>query len=149
MSHAVRQPDPLRRPAIACGILAGLAVLFAAFAPKAQLPAPAGPPETSLSLRFDDRPGGIVEVSDAVSGDLIASLGIGEGGFVRATVRGLAAARKRNGFGDETPFELLRYADGRLQLRDPDTNRTISLFAFGHDNAAAFGAFIDQRREPL
>jgi putative photosynthetic complex assembly protein len=149
MSHVVRQPDPLRRPAIACGLLAGLAILFAAFAPKAQLPAPAGPPEASVTLRFEDQDGGIVLVSDAASGEALASLGVGEGGFVRATVRGLAAARKRNGFGDETPFELSRFADGRLQLRDPDTDRTISLFAFGHDNAAAFGAFIDQRREPL
>ena len=149
MNHVVLQPDPLRRPAIACGILAGLAVLFAAFAPKAQLPAPTGQPEVELALRFDDRQGGIVVVSDAASGEALASLGVGEGGFVRATVRGLASARKRHGFNDETPFELMRFADGRLLLRDPDTDRTISLSAFGHDNAAAFGAFIDQRREPL
>ncbi len=148
MRHAPLHPDPLRRPAIACGMLAGLGILLAAFAPKVELPAPAGEPEI-LALRFEDRDGGIVVVREAETGAELGRLGVGEGGFVRTTARGLAAARKRHGFGAETPFELLRHADGRLQLRDPETDRTISLSAFGHDNAAAFEAFIDQRREPL
>jgi putative photosynthetic complex assembly protein len=148
MPRATLHPDPLRRPAIACGMLAGLGILLAAFAPKVELPVPAGEPEV-LPLRFEDLAGGIVVVRDAATGDVLGSLGVGEGGFVRTTARGLAAARKRHGFGEETPFELLRFADGRLQLRDPETDRTISLSAFGHDNAAAFEAFIDQRREPL
>jgi putative photosynthetic complex assembly protein len=148
MPHATLRPDPLRRPVIACGMLAAMGILLAAFAPKVELPAPAGQPEV-LSLRFEDRQGGLVVVRDAETGDVLGSLGVGEGGFVRTTARGLAAARQRHGFGAETPFELLRYADGRLQLRDPETGRTISLSAFGRDNAAAFEAFIDQRREPL
>lgn len=149
MPDATLRPDPLRRPVMACGMLAGMAILFAAFLPKTDLPAPKGPPETTLALRFEDHQGGIVVVRDAATGEALGSLGVGEGGFVRTTARGLAAARKRHGVGEETPFELLRYADGRLQLRDPETGRTISLSAFGHDNAAAFEAFIDQRREPL
>ncbi|MDN2581081.1 photosynthetic complex assembly protein PuhC [Aquibium sp. ELW1220] len=149
MTQAIRQPDPLRRPAIACGALAMMGILIAALSPKSEAPMPAGPAEVTLPIRFTDAPGGIVVVSDATTGDQLARLGVGEGGFVRTTVRGLAMARKKRGISDATPFELVRYPDGALRLVDPETGRTITLNAFGQPNAAAFGAFIDQRREPI
>ena len=149
MNRTMLQPDPLRRPAMACGALAAMGILIAAFFPKSEVAMPAGPAEVTLPLRFTDEPSGIVVVSDATTGHQLARLGVGEGGFVRTTVRGLAMARKKRGISDATPFELVRYPDGALRLVDPETGRTITLNAFGQPNAAAFGAFIDQRREPI
>lgn len=149
MEQTARRTDPLSRPALAFGALIALAVAVAAFGPKAQLPLQ-WEGATAVEVRdinFLDAPNGVVVVIDAANGSEIARLGIGEGGFVRSTMRGLARERMRRDIGHEPAFKLQRLATGALVLADPQTGKTIHLDAFGRGNAAAFVAFLDHRRE--
>jgi len=95
------------------------------------------------SLHFQDQPEGEVAVLDADSGELIALLGVGEHGFIRSTLRGLARARKARGMGPETPFILERMSNGQLILVDPVTDQRIDLWAFGEVNARSFEEFLN------
>jgi len=98
-------------------------------------------------LRFEDRPDGSIAVIDASSGIVIESI-VGEQGFIRGTLRGLARERKRQGIGPEAPFQLVGRADGRLTLIDPATGRRVDLESFGPVNAGAFVRLLEQS-EPL
>ena len=73
---------------------------------------------------------------------LIAELPSGQQGFVRATVRGLARARRARGLGAEVPFTLEQRASGQLLLIDPLTGQEIDLWAFGSLNAQPFTEFL-------
>jgi len=107
---------------------------------------PESPVRMERDLRFVDRnssagagfSAGGVDVIDARTGARIDTLQPGSDGFMRATLRGLARERKRNGFGPEIPFQLALHADGTLTLVDPATARTIQLQAFGPSNSGAF-----------
>jgi putative photosynthetic complex assembly protein len=98
-------------------------------------------------LRFEDRPDGSIAVIDASSGIVIESI-VGEQGFIRGTLRGLARERKRQGIGPEASFQLVGRADGRLTLIDPATGRRVDLESFGPVNAGAFVRLLEQS-EPL
>lgn len=103
------------------------------------------PPAAAVAERalyFEDRPGGVVAVVDAQSGEVIKRAAPGEDGFLRATVRGLAQQRLREGSGPSVPFTLSGRADGRLLLDDPVTGRRIDLTAFGPTNAAVFARLL-------
>ena len=97
-----------------------------------------------------DLPGGVVLLRDAGTGEPIARYDIGEGAFVRTTLRSLADARQRIEPGNESPFRLELRESGRLRLIDPVTGQALELWAFGHDNAGAFQELlpreIDQQR---
>ena len=98
-------------------------------------------------LRFEDRSDGSIVVFDGTASrpsEVIAPGG--NNGFLRATVRGLAQERKRQGFGADAPFRLTGWADGRLTLDDPLTRRHIELEAFGPTNAQAFAGFLTLTR---
>lgn len=99
---------------------------------------PTAPALASRELIFQDRADGAVSVIDARDGSLIDVLAPGTNGFLRATLRGLARARKREDGGPGTPFRLTGYADGRLTLEDPDTGRRVDLEAFGQTNLQVF-----------
>lgn len=150
MARTTWKPDPLKRPAMACGSLVALAVAFAAFGPKAELPRAIenSPVNERLGLRFFDSADGTVTAQNADTGATIVTLGIGEGGFVRQAMRGLARDRMLRSISDEPPFLLYRLADGKLVLSDPETGRAIALDSFGRSNAASFAAFLDHGREP-
>lgn len=149
MHRIAPRPDPLRKPAIAFGCLIGLTLLFAAFGPKAELPLAweRSVPVEALALNFVDEADGGVIVVDGETGARIARLGVGEGGFVRSTMRGLARERTRRSIPREPPFLLQRLADGALVLSDPRTGKHIGLDAFGRANAASFATFLDHGRE--
>jgi putative photosynthetic complex assembly protein len=103
-------------------------------------------PETasveSRPLRFQDMRDGSIQVTDARTGQVAASVEPGTNGFIRGTLRGLARERKRRGIGIEPPFTLTRWADGRLSLEDPTTGRVIALDAFGPTNGEAFAQLL-------
>jgi putative photosynthetic complex assembly protein len=111
---------------------------------------PESPVRMERDLRFVDRNGtagagfsaGGVDVIDARSGARIDTLLPGSDGFMRATLRGLARERKRNGMGPEVPFHLALHEDGTLTLVDPATSRTIQLQAFGPSNSGAFARLL-------
>jgi putative photosynthetic complex assembly protein len=101
----------------------------------------------ALHLRFEDRPDGSVLVKNADDGRAIYRVMPGTNGFIRATMRGLAMERKRDGIGEEKPFFLIHWADGTVSLEDPTTARKIDLDAFGPTNAKAFAQLFAARRQ--
>ncbi len=138
--------DPMRRPALACGALVGLAILLALVGGKdySRVLPSADAVARSARLWFSDAPGGVVIVSDAASGATVASLSPGKGGFIRVTLRSMASDRQRRGLGAEAPFSLIRTTGGKLVLSDPETGRIMALDAFGPTNAAAFAMLLDR-----
>ncbi len=103
---------------------------------------PNSTPIAARDLRFEDRADGGIDVYDNKGlspNDMVAP---GSNAFLRATLRGLAQQRKREGENDAVPFRLTAWADGRLTLDDKDTGRHIELEAFGPTNAAAFARLL-------
>jgi len=95
----------------------------------------------SRLLGFRDMPGGVVEVYDWDSRELLDRFPSGEGSFLRGVVRSLV--RQRRGLEVSTaPFKLSLLDDQRLILSDPETGEEINLNAFGPTNLAVFSAFI-------
>jgi putative photosynthetic complex assembly protein len=124
--------------------LLGFTLLSVAWIQWFAEPAPLenSPVLASRTLLFQDAADGAVHVIDAKHGTLVANLPSGEQGFVRATVRGLARARRARGLGDDVPFTLEQRASGQLVLIDPLTGQEIDLWAFGSLNARPFVAFL-------
>ncbi len=98
---------------------------------------PDAPVLMERSLRFADRTDGGIDVVDAHSGALIETV-VGQAGFVRGTLRGLARERRRAGIGSTAPFELISHTDGRLTLVDPSTAHHVDLESFGPTNMGDF-----------
>lgn len=108
---------------------------------------PAAIPVQSRTLHFADRNDGAVEVTDA-DHRIVAVLPPGTNGFARGVMRGLARARKLEDVGQEPPFILTRWADGRLSLEDPSTKQDINLEAFGATNSAVFARLLTGEGKP-
>ena len=104
---------------------------------------PDAPALATRELRFLDRSDGSIEVVDAKSGVTVTSI-VGQNGFVRGTLRGLARERKRQGIGIEPAFDLVARADGRLTLLDPATGRRVDLESFGPTNTAEFARLLSR-----
>jgi putative photosynthetic complex assembly protein len=100
----------------------------------------------TLALKFEDRADGAVLIKEAADERPIYRVEPGTNGFIRATMRGLAMERKRDGVGEETPFLLIHWTDGTVSLEDPATSRKVDLDAFGPTNAAAFAQLFAARR---
>lgn len=137
----IHVPRPLL---VGAGLLALVALGAAAAGRRpgaAVAPAPA--PVESRALRFEDAPDGAVLVRDAADGALVARFGVGEGGFVRGALRGLARRRMLDGVSPAVPFLLTRAPDGRLALHDSTTRSHVDLAAFGPTNAGVFARFFE------
>ena len=100
----------------------------------------------SISLRFFDNPSGGIGVETS-SGEGLAHFAPGEGGFLRGVLRRFARDRRSQGIGSEPPFLLVRHADGRISLSDPQTGRVVELDAFGPSNVGLFAKFLAQGKE--
>lgn len=97
---------------------------------------------SAVELRFSDRADGAVVVQRAADGSEVAVLGEDGSGFIRGVLRGLARDRRMRGIDAVPPFELVRWKDGRLTLRDTATQRVIDLGAFGPTNLEAFAQLL-------
>lgn len=88
-----------------------------------------------------------LSVIDAGSGEVIATFGEGEGGFVRGSMRALKRIRFVSGAGTDfnAPYRIIRWENGAVSLSDTSTGERMVLNAFGPDNAAAFAQLIDLR----
>ncbi len=100
----------------------------------------------SRELIFADGRDGSVLVTDARSGDALPPI-VGEAGFARGVLRGLAQARLRAGGTPDQAFVLRRESDGGLRLGDPFTGRTVDLTSFGPDNVRAFQSLLQVRQQ--
>ncbi len=90
------------------------------------------------AMHFVDKPDGSIEIFDQGATKPFDVAAPQTNGFLRGTLRGLARARKLNHAGAEQPFELVRFADGRLSLRDPVDGREIAMEPFGQSNSDVF-----------
>ena len=77
-------------------------------------------------------------------GALIADLPPTKGGFVAGIWRALVFERQKAGVDPDAPVRLMRFADGRLALKDDDSGTRFELVGFGRDNAAAFARLLDE-----
>lgn len=126
----------------ACGlVLASIAVVSAVRLSGAPISVPDAPTVATRELRFIDRPDGSIAIVDTRDSRVVDSV-VGQNGFVRGTLRGLARERKRQGIGAEQPFTLVAHADGRLTLMDKATGRRIDLESFGPTNAGQFARLL-------
>ncbi len=135
--------DPFPRvPLIACGAVVSLALLSAGFTSitgvgqhKVVLP-------TAIEQRdliFADRADGAIVITEpGAAGVPVRVIQPGTDGFIRVAVRGLAFERERNGVGSAAPFRLMRSADDRMWLIDPETNGKVEVSAFGPGNRNVF-----------
>lgn len=140
---------PFPRRAVHAGLaLLGMTILFAGFARMTDIGVTRlahSPAIEAQEMRFLDNPEGGVRVESA-DGRVIASFGIGEGGFLRGVLRGFARDRRSRDMGSQEPFTLARHQDGRLSLRDSASGRVVELDAFGPTNAGLFGRLLIEGR---
>ena len=150
MSEAVHiRPFP-RGALIAAAGLVGLTIVAAGAGRLSGIGVtrmPAAAPVQSRALHFADRQDGAVQVTDT-EGRIVEVLPPGTNGFARGVMRGLARARKLEEVGQEPPFVLTQWADGRLSLEDPSTKQHINLEAFGAVNSAVFARLLTGEGRP-
>ncbi len=134
--------DRIPRPALAgAGALVAVAILAAAGARLTGVGTVEVPPSRvveSRALTFEDAGDGSVVIREAGSTDVLHVVAPGTNGFLRGVLRGLARERKLRGVGREPAFRLTRWADGRLTLEDPETERRLYLGPFGSTNVEVF-----------
>lgn len=96
----------------------------------------------AVEIRVDDEADGSIAIREDRTGRLIATVEKGQDNFIRATLRGFAQSRLREGLTREKPFRLTRFDDGSLELDDTLTGRKVNLGAFGPTNAQAFARMM-------
>lgn len=85
---------------------------------------------------------GAAKVLDA-NGTVIVDLGPDEGGFIAGVTRSLNRQRTLAGIDLAAPVRIVKFADGRLGLRDDRTGWRVELIGFGKDNTAAFARLLE------
>lgn len=156
MSHAVNHDPTVPRGAlIGAAILLSFTIAMTGAVRFGFIPHSADPsasraaaqiaPVQVRALRFVDRADGAVVVTDATSGNEVAVIAFGQGGFLRATMRRMAKVRKAAGIGAQPPFELIRWENGALSLKDPQTGREAELYGFGPDHVKVFADMLKAR----
>ncbi|MGG5819193.1 photosynthetic complex assembly protein PuhC [Falsiroseomonas sp. HW251] len=141
MGSAVSRPGTLpRHMVIGTALVVAGTLALASLGHRAPTnPADAGArPVATRDLRFADRADGAIVVTDARSLRVVETLAPGTENFVRGGMRGLARERNRAGIGEDVPFRLSTWPDGRITLQDMGTGNTMELHAFGRTNAEAF-----------
>lgn len=120
------------------------------FVPKQSVPAEARAAAgigmaQERTLRFFDEPDGTVRIEDGATGEVLARHGVGEGGFIRATVRSLVHQRRIRNIGPETAFTLTEWQNGNLTLADPATGSSLEVSSFGPDNRAVYQTLLPRK----
>jgi putative photosynthetic complex assembly protein len=152
MSHVHHDPTVPRQALIAAAVLLSVTMALTgavsmgwiakSAVPEAGRAANGVAPAQTRLLRFADRADGAVVISDAASGAMVKVIPYGEGGFVRATLRRLAKVRRAAGIGQEPPIALIRWANGALSLRDPETGKVAEIHGFGPDHSRSFAEML-------
>jgi putative photosynthetic complex assembly protein len=148
-SRLVSSPRVEGWPLALIGLVMASSIAYAAWSQHQKTlhpPSPVVAVLESRELRFADARDGSVEVRDAASGALLPPI-VGEAGFARSVLRGLAQARLKAGGTPAEPFVLRREADGSLRLADPVTGRVVDLTGFGPDNARVFQSLLQVRQQ--
>lgn len=142
MTQAVRHPLSGKGPILGAALLIAATLALTTAPPIGGGVQYQGEVSAQRDLLFTDRADGGVIVTDARSGQAIGELAPGEDGFIRGALRGLVRERRIGGIGQEAPFRLTGWSDGRLTLEDPATRTRLDLAAYGTTNAEAFARFL-------
>lgn len=132
----------------AVGMLVFLSVAMVAAARIAGM-TPAATPDDSVPvvrermIQIMGKLDGSAKVADE-NGAIFLELGPLEGGFINGVYRALERIRMLNDIEGNPPIRLVRFADGRLSLRDPETGWRAELIGFGDTNRDAFAALLDE-----
>jgi putative photosynthetic complex assembly protein len=95
-------------------------------------------------VKFFDEMDGTVRVEDGGTGEVLGRFGVGEGGFIRASVRSLVHQRRIRGEGPEVPFRLIGWNNSSLTLLDPVTEKSVEVANFGPDNRMVFANMLPE-----
>ena len=143
-------PDPnhpLPRPIIVGGsALMVAAVVLCAVAHATGVGVTASPAPVAVASRdlvFTETDDGLLRVADAGrDGREVTRFDAGDGGFIRAMVRGLTRNRTRYGEPAVGAFRVSRDAEGGIWLQDLGTHQNVDLRAFGPTQVQAFAQFV-------
>ncbi|MEJ6393256.1 photosynthetic complex assembly protein PuhC [Gymnodinialimonas sp. 2305UL16-5] len=113
--------------------------------PLSAMPPPEAevPPVAERMIRIFGQLDGSARVLD-LNGNVVANFGPDEGGFVAGVYRVLERERGAVGLTPDAPIRLVRFADGRISLRDDVTDFRAELVGFGADNEAAFARLLEE-----
>jgi len=92
-------------------------------------------------IQINARPDGGTEILD-LDGSVLVSTPSDKDGFVTVVRRALDFNRHRAGVDTNPPVELVRFADGRVGLRDEASGWKMNLVGFGQDNVRSWNALI-------
>lgn len=146
----VRQPVPMVPPLLLKAV-AALVLLSLVMVTTARLLGlePAATPDDSVgivkerSIRIDGTLGGAAKIWDR-DGSLVADLNPQEAGFITGVQSALNRERMLSKVDGNPAVRIVRFADGRLGLRDPATGWRVELMGFGDTNRDAFAALLDR-----
>lgn len=79
-----------------------------------------------------------------LDGTVVANFAADEGGFVAGIYRVLERERGAVGLDASEPIRVVRFADGRVSLRDEYTDFRAELVGFGATNEAAFARILEE-----
>jgi len=96
----------------------------------------------SLLINIKASPEGDTIVTD-MEGNVLSHTGRAKAGFLSVVQNALNFERDRNNVTGNPPVHLIRFADGRIGLRDDATGWKINLIGFGQDNARVWREIID------
>jgi putative photosynthetic complex assembly protein len=136
-----------RRLLRAMGLLVACSLALVTYARLTDRPLEATPVDGQIVRErvvhiVSDNVSGAARVLDE-SGAMVADLSPTQGGFVAGIWRAVVFERHKAGVDPDAPVRLLRFADGRLALRDEAAGTRFELVGFGADNAAAFARLLD------
>lgn len=143
-------PDPshpLPRPIIMGGAAMMVsAVVLCALAHATGVGTTVSPAPVTVATRdlvFTEQDDGILTVRDADRGGReVRHFDAGEGGFIRAMVRGLTRNRTRYGEPAIGAFRVSESGDGGIWLQDLGTKQNIDLRAFGPTQVQAIAQLL-------
>ncbi|HYN77580.1 MAG TPA: photosynthetic complex assembly protein PuhC [Lamprocystis sp. (in: g-proteobacteria)] len=107
---------------------------------------PTEPVVEALDIQFVNRDDGALIVRAAADDTIIQVLEPGSNQFIRGVLRATARERRAHQVAADRPFQVARFADGHLSLRDPSTGWSIELRSFGPTNEGAFAAILNARK---
>ncbi|MEO1205397.1 MAG: photosynthetic complex assembly protein PuhC [Pseudomonadota bacterium] len=87
---------------------------------------------------------GDITIYDAETKQRLAQMPAATNRFVKSLASGLDFQRKRKGLATTPAYEVVRWDDGRLSLRDPITGKQIELAAFGRNQVMIFAKLLEE-----
>jgi len=103
----------------------------------------AAPEVESRMIQINARSDGGTTVLD-MDGNVIFDKPSDERGFITVVRTALEFNRKNHRVSGNPPVHLIRFADGRIGLRDDASGWKINLIGFGQDNARHWQDLLDQ-----